>query len=218
MEEPQRQENAQECPKCRGRGQIADITFPIVGTVIGLVMTWLGWSGLTQLLTFTRAKTIEATLFLSVIGPGTIIYSWWKLLWNDCPVCQGWGEIKEPNILPAPIADQDAGVVIDSDAPCHICKYNLRTQRVGGICPECGETILSPSKSKQKREAKSSLRIGLATTVAIPVALVACLYFFGEIGSLYFGGAMAAIWLILSAVDVSRKLFGNERSSKSNQK
>ncbi|MEM1445893.1 MAG: PrsW family glutamic-type intramembrane protease [Planctomycetota bacterium] len=44
-----------------------------------------------------------------------------------------------------------AGTFIDRDWPCDACGYNLRGQRVGGRCPECGAIIsLAPPAEDQR--------------------------------------------------------------------
>lgn len=63
--------------------------------------------------------------------------------------CCGLFEFRDPlslNILRS--AYESHQTTIDGDHPCPHCKYNLRTLRIGAMCPECGKPIQRPSPGR----------------------------------------------------------------------
>jgi len=65
---------------------------------------------------------------------------------------------------------QSAGGTVDGDVHCRTCGYNLRTLRIEGKCPECGEAVSMSLRDMSLRAADDKLlsmvRMGLAMSMA----------------------------------------------------
>ncbi|MHC4695721.1 MAG: hypothetical protein ACYTFA_03145 [Planctomycetota bacterium] len=82
-----------------------------------------------------------------------------------------------------PDSDNSRDRRVDIDLPCISCNYNLRTLRVDGVCPECGEAVAEtfhnavftarPRVLVEMRTVAGMLIVTKAVAVALPVAHLA---------------------------------------------
>lgn len=190
-----------KCPRCDGCGQVYGLTTPIVVSVIGAAMTWLGWTNAETLVSVDSTHYhIEMMLLLMFGGPALVVAAWWKWRWQECEECNGCGRV-DGTVPPDPSLAQP----IAEDQACHRCGYNTRTKRVGDACPECGTSILTWKAVEEHVEARRARRVGLAVGLSFIVGLVGMSLMFGNYGSLGFMGAWILVTLVLTAVAYLRR-------------
>jgi hypothetical protein len=115
--------------------------------------------------------------------------------------------------------DALAGRTIDADRACPQCEYNLRGLREGGVCPECGTTIvvddpfrdsLSDAPVRVITRLRNGMWIALASLIGIVAAPFTAPATFRNSaagwGVLVFALATiwaAAVWMITRPIDTS---------------
>lgn len=195
------------CPHCDGAGRHLNLWMPLLGTLIGGAITWYSWGEIPKLLAYTNHRAIQSMLFFAVLGPSVIVGSWWKLLWDECATCKGWGYIRDKDAKWDWVAEEALDPPIEADQHCHSCEYNLRTLRVGGKCPECGTTIIAATVAEQMRFNRRALRVGLAAMVLFPAGMGVSYYFLGRDGFTYFAVSWVALGLILRTAEWVKKYY-----------
>lgn len=157
-------------------------------------------------------QNTRTSLGLLFAGGACVYLAYSTGLRGKCNQCKGIGyenpySVKEqPEPPPEPITD---------DQSCHKCGYNVRTLKVGGTCPECGETIMDKFAAESYLKWRSAYRqFILGNAVLLCTVVIGLLV--GGLQGIPFGFAMffalLGLWSGVAIVVNREFMCGSEKS------